>query len=100
MTYEGETFITTLAQLQEVIAAGKLHHCTVRDTGRMFEGLHVYVKDTTDSGFRGFRHVGRIPAHDTNAPREADGQLKANPEYKLALDATRGNWNLGSLGNC
>jgi len=61
----------------------------------MFEALHVYVRD--ENGFRGFRHVGSIAAYDLNAPRDDNGKLKSNSEYNQAIDATKGNWNLGNL---
>lgn len=99
-TFEAyERSVHTLADLQIIVADGRLHHCTVRDPGRMFEALHIYTRAEGDSGFRGFRHVGSIPAHDLDRGRDANGQLQPNPEYRLAMDATRGNWNLGSLGN-
>ena len=90
MIKEGETPVNTLAALQAVIAAGRLHHCTVRDAGRMFEALHVYVHD--EDGFRGFRHVGCIHKRMLNTKDDVD-----NPEYNAAIDATKGNWHLGTF---
>lgn len=90
MIKEGETHVDTLAALQAVIAEGRLHHCTVRDAGRMFEALHVYVND--ENGFRGFRHVGSIHRRVLSAMEEV-----INPEYKAAIEVTRGNWHLGTF---
>lgn len=45
-----------LSELKTLRESGEFHHATYRNQGTLWEGLHIYCKDS--DGFRGFRSVG------------------------------------------
>ena len=70
--------VTDLKTLQE---SGEFHHATYRNMGTLWEGLHIYAKDST--GFRGYRHVGAF--------------LKDSPEL-TAAEALCNGISVGAFG--
>jgi hypothetical protein len=53
----------TIAELKELRAAGKFHHATYRNQGRLWEGLWVYENDEPGPNHKpGNWHPGYKPA--------------------------------------
>jgi hypothetical protein len=72
----------TLEELKTLQASGVFHHATYRSMGTLWEGLHIYTRDT--KGFRGFTHAGSFP--------------KDSPELEAAFALIKGV-SVGSYGN-
>lgn len=58
----------TLDELRTLKEAGQLHHATYRDIGTIWEGLNIYAKDDGETGFRGYRHIGRFGKENPDLP--------------------------------
>jgi len=74
----------TVADVKKLIETNEFHHASYRDIGTIWEGWHVYVKDT--NGFNGFLLVGCIG--------------KNHPEIEQAYQLLRNTgYSVGSYGN-
>lgn len=54
--------MTSLEELQGLIASGEFHHATYRNRGTVWEGIWFYKK--SKDGFRGFEVAGCVNVRD------------------------------------
>lgn len=69
--------MTKLEQLTQILDNKQFHHATYRDLGKLWEGLHIYVRSTyEEGGFRGYKHSGLSFPKDHPELEQANEMLR------------------------